>query len=368
MTGAFILLTAILLTAGLSHSADAAVQPMVRLKDLATIEGVRENQLVGMGLVVGLQGTGDKGPMAMQMMSNMTNQFGVTMDPKQIKSKNAAVVTVTCQLSPFLTPGQNTDVLVSAMGDAKSLEGGVLLQTPLRAANGSVYAVAQGPLTIGGWSESGAAASVKKNVVTVGRIPNGAIVEQGVEMNYAGGGIINLLLRQSDFTTAQRVAGVINERFGSVAHAVDAGRVSVNVPQSYLGSPAAFIASVEGMTVRPDAVARVVVNERTGTIVMGGNVRIGNVAVAHGNLTVKVSESPQVSQPGPFSGGRTAVTPSSDVRADEGKPQLVELPSTSTVEDLANAMNAVGASPRDLIAVLQAMDQAGALHGTLVIQ
>lgn len=368
MAGAFILLTAILLTACPRHSADAAVQPMVRLKDLATIEGVRENQLVGMGLVVGLQGTGDKGPMAMQMMSNMTNQFGVTMDPKQIKSKNAAVVTVTCQLSPFLTPGQNTDVLVSAMGDAKSLEGGVLLQTPLRAANGGVYAVAQGPLTIGGWSESGAAASVKKNVVTVGRIPNGAIVEQGVEMNYAGGGIINLLLRQSDFTTAQRVAGVINERFGNVAHAVDAGRVSVNVPQSYLGSPTAFIASVEGMTVRPDAVARVVVNERTGTIVMGGNVRIGNVAVAHGNLTVKVSESPQVSQPEPFSGGRTAVTPNSDVQTDEGKPQLVELPSTSTVEDLANAMNAVGASPRDLIAVLQAMDQAGALHGTLVIQ
>jgi flagellar P-ring protein precursor FlgI len=306
--------------------------------------------------------------MAMQMMSNMTNQFGVTMDPKQIKSKNAAVVTVTCQLSPFLTPGQNTDVLVSAMGDAKSLEGGVLLQTPLRAANGSVYAVAQGPLTIGGWSESGSAASVKKNVVTVGRIPNGAIVEQGVEMNYAGGGIINLLLRQSDFTTAQRVAGVINERFGNVAHAVDAGRVSVNVPQNYMGSPTAFIASMEGMTVRPDAVARVVVNERTGTIVMGGSVRIGNVAVAHGNLTVKVSESPQVSQPGPFSEGRTAVTPNSDVRTDEGKPQLVELPSTSTVEDLANAMNAVGASPRDLIAVLQAMDQAGALHGTLVIQ
>ena len=159
---------------------DAAVQPMVRLKDLVTIEGVRDNQLVGMGLVVGLQGTGDKGRMAMQMMSNMTQQFGVTIDPKLIKSKNAAVVSVTCQLSPFLLPGQNTDVLVSAMGDAKSLEGGVLLQTPLKAANGRVYAVAQGPLTIGGWSVTGAAASQKKNVVTVGRIPNGAIVEQSV--------------------------------------------------------------------------------------------------------------------------------------------------------------------------------------------
>jgi flagellar P-ring protein precursor FlgI len=347
----------------------APAQPMVRVKDIVTVEGVRENQLIGMGLVVGLQGTGDKGPMAMQMMSNMTEQFGVAMDPKQIKSKNAAVVTVTCQLSPFVNPGQNADVLVSAMGDAKSLEGGVLLQTPLKAANGTTYAVAQGPLTIGGWSESGAAARTKKNVVTVGRIPSGAIIEQGVSMNYAGDGYVNLLLRNSDFTTAQRVAGAINDKFGAVAHAPDAGRVSIKLPANYANSPAAFIASIENMTVRPDAVAKVVVNERTGTIVMGGNVRIGNVSVAHGSLTVKVSENAQVSQPNAFSGGRTAVTPQTDIAANEDQgPQLVELPSTSTVEDLTNAMNAVGATPRDLIAVLQAMDEAGALHGTLVIQ
>jgi flagellar P-ring protein precursor FlgI len=349
-------------------AADAAVQPMVRLKDLVTVEGVRDNQLVGMGLVVGLAGTGDKGTMASQMMSNMTQQFGVTLDPKQVRSKNAAVVTVTCQLSPFLAPGQNTDVVVSAIGDAKSLEGGVLLQTPLQGANGQVYAVAQGPLTIGGWSESGTAASVKKNVVTVGRIPNGAIVEQGVDMQYAGGGNINLLLRNSDFTTAQRIAAALNTKFGNVAHAVDAGRISVSLPGNYAASPTSFIASIEGMTVRPDTVARVVVNERTGTIVMGGNVTIGNAAVAHGNLTVRVSENPQVSQPGPFSGGTTAVTPQTNISTDEAKPHLVELPSTATVEDLANAMNAVGASPRDLIAVLQAMDQAGALHGELLIQ
>jgi flagellar P-ring protein precursor FlgI len=346
----------------------AAVQPMVRMKDLVTVEGVRENQLVGMGLVVGLQGTGDKGPMATQMMSNMTQQFGVTMDPKQIKSKNAAVVTVTCQLPPFLSPGQNADVLVSAMGDAKSLEGGVLLQTPLKAANGKVYAVAQGPLTIGGWSQSGAAATTKKNVVTVGRVPSGAIIEQGVEMGYSDDGFVNLLLRNSDFTTAQRVASAINQKFGAIAYAPDGGRVSVKLPANYANSPAAFIASIEGMTVRPDAVARVVVNERTGTVVMGGNVRIGNVSVAHGNLMVKVSENPQVSQPNAFSGGRTAVTPQTDISANEQGPQLVELPTTSTVADLTNAMNAVGASPRDLIAILQAMDEAGALHGTLVIQ
>jgi flagellar P-ring protein precursor FlgI len=346
----------------------APVQPMVRVKDIATVEGVRENQLVGMGLVVGLQGTGDKGPMATQMMSNMTQQFGVTMDPKQIKSKNAAVVTVTCQLPPFLSPGQNADVLVSAMGDAKSLEGGVLLQTPLKAANGRVYAVAQGPLTIGGWSQSGAAATTKKNVVTVGRVPSGAIVEQGVDMGYADNGAINLLLRDSDFTTAQRVASAINQKFGTIAYAPDGGRVSVKLPANYANSPAAFIASIEGMTVRPDTAAKVVVNERTGTVVMGGNVRIGNVSVAHGGLTVKVSENPQVSQPNALSGGRTAVTPQTNIAADEQRPQLVELPTTSTVADLANAMNAVGASPRDLMAILQAMDEAGALHGTLVIQ
>jgi flagellar P-ring protein precursor FlgI len=360
--------TAFYLAGVLDAASAATVQPMVRVKDIATVEGVRENQLVGMGLVVGLQGTGDKGQMAMQMMSNMTQQFGVTVDPKQVRSKNAAVVTVTCQLSPFLLPGQNADVVVSAIGDAKSLEGGVLIQTPLKGANGQVYAVAQGPLTLGGWSDTGAASSVKKNVITVGRIPNGAIVEQGVEMNYASAGTLNLLLRQSDFTTAQRVASALNQKFGNIAHAVDARRVEVSLPSSYSESPSAFVASIEGLSVRPDSAARIVVNERTGTVVMGCNDKIGNVSVSHGNLTVQFRENPQVSQPGAFSPGNTAVTPQTDISAHEERPQLVELPSTSSVEDLTEAMNAVGASPRDLIAVLQAMDQAGALHGELIIQ
>lgn len=345
-----------------------SVQPMVRIKDLVTIEGIRDNQLVGMGLVVGLNGTGDRGQMVTQMLRNMSTQFGVTVDGRQMRSRNAAVVTVTCQLSPFLAPGQNTDVLVSTIGDATSLEGGVLLQTPLRAANGDVYAVAQGPLTIGGWSESGNAASTKKNVVTVGRIPNGAIVEQGVAMNFAGNGEMNLLLNNSDFTTATRVASAINTKFGNCAHAVDARRVSVLVPANYISSPSAFIASIEGLTIRPDTVARVVVNERTGTIVMGGNVRIGNVSVAHGNLTVKVTEGANVSQPNAMGGGQTVATPQTDIQANEAGAELVELPVTSTVEDLTIAMNSVGATPRDLMAVLQAIDQAGALHGELVIQ
>ena len=343
------------------------VQPMVRLKDVVTVEGVRDNQLIGMGLVVGLQGTGDR-RMATQMMSNMTSRFGVTMDTRMINSRNAAVVTVTCQLPAFLSPGQTVDVVVSAIGDARSLEGGVLLQTPLQAANGGTYAVAQGPLTIGGWAESGGASRARNNIVTVGRIPNGAIVEQGVHMNYSADGYINLLLRNSDFTTAQRVVQAINQKFGNVAHAPDSGRVSVRLPGNYANSPAAFVASIENLTIRPDTIARVVVNERTGTIVMGGNVRIGNAAVAHGNLMVRVSENPQVSQPGAFSQGQTVVTPQTDIAVYEQEHQVVELPVTSTVADLTEAMNAVGATPRDLIAVLQAMDEAGALHGTLVIQ
>lgn len=353
-----------------SFAANAgSVQPMVRIKDLVTVEGVRDNQLIGMGVVVGLAGTGDRGQMVTQMLSNMTTQFGVTMEsPRQMRSRNAAVVTVTCQLSPFLQPGQNTDVIVSTIGDASSLEGGVLLQTPLKGANGEIYAVAQGPLTIGGWSESGNAGSAKKNTVTVGRIPNGAIVEQGVPMNFAGGGSMNLLLNNSDFTTASRVASAINTKFAGAAHAVDGRKVAVSVPADYAASPSAFIASIEGLTVRPDTVARVVVNERTGTIVMGGNVRIGNVSVAHGSLTVRVREGANVSQPGAMSGGSTVATAATDIQANEASAQLVELPTTSTVEDLTRAMNRVGATPRDLMAVLQAIDQAGALHGTLVIQ
>lgn len=346
-----------------------SVQPMVRIKDLVTVDGIRDNQLIGMGIVVGLNGTGDRGQMVTQMLSNMTTQFGVTMEnPRQLRTRNAAVVTVTCQLSPFLAPGQNTDVLVSTIGDASSLEGGVLLQTPLKAANGQIYAVAQGPLTIGGWSESGRAGTAKKNVVTVGRVPNGAIVEQGVAMNFAGSGTIDLLLHDSDFTTATRIASAINTKFGNTAHAVDSRRVTVSLPANYMQSPSAFMASIEGLTIRPDAVARVVVNERTGTIVMGGNVRIGNVSVAHGNLTVRVTEGTNVSQPGALSGGQTVSSPQTNIQTNEASSQLVELPTTSTVEDLTRAMNRVGATPRDLMAVLQAMSAAGALHGELVIQ
>ena len=345
------------------------LQPMVRIKDLATIEGVRSNQLVGMGLVVGLQGTGDRGGTAMQMMSNMTKQFGILMDPRQIRSRNIAVVSVTATLPPFALPGQNADVLVSTLGDAKSLQGGVLLQTALKGANGQTYAVAQGPLTLGGFDGGSAGgSSVRRNITTVARIPDGGIVEQGVPMNFSQGGQMNLLLRRPDFTTAQRIASALNAKFGNVATPVDGGRVEVTLPESLRNSPSSFIASIEGLTIRPDTVARVVINERTGTVVMGGRVTIGAAAVSHGNLTVRIDKMTGVSQPGILSGGTTKKVTNDTVGVEEGTGQILTLPTSSTVEDLAAALNVVGASPRDLIPILQALNEAGALHGELIIQ
>ncbi|EHM09778.1 flagellar basal-body P-ring protein [Thermanaerovibrio velox DSM 12556] len=349
-------------------SCSAALGVDVRIKDLVDLEGARPNQLVGMGLVVGLSGTGDKGDMAMRMLSNMAMNYGLNVDPKVIKSKNAAVVSVTCELPAFVSPGQTLDVLVSALGDAKSLQGGVLLQTPLKAANGRVYAVAQGPVSIGGFSAGGQGAQTVKNFQTVARIPGGAIVEQGVDSSVAPAGRLVLLLRRPDFTTAQRIADAINKKYGGVAFPVDAGRVEVQPPGGVRGGITGFISSIEGLRVAPDVVARVVVNERTGTVVMGGEVKLSPAAVAHGNLTVKVSERPEASQPNPLSGGRTQVLPRTDVSATEGSGQVVMLPEASTVSDLVKALNAVGASPRDLIPILQALDQAGALQGQLVIQ
>ena len=343
------------------------LHPDVRVKDLVNVEGVRPNQLIGMGLVVGLQGTGDKGDLALRMMQNMARQFGVAVDTKAIKSKNAAVVTVTCELPAFARPGQTVDVGVSAMGDAKSLQGGVLLQTPLQAADGKVYAVAQGPLLVGGFAAGGQGAQVTKNITTTGRVAGGAIVERDVPMAFAEGGRITLLLRNPDFTTAQRVAEALNRQYGNIAAPVDATRVAVVVPPAFGTNPTQFLAEVEGLRVRPDTVARVVVNERSGTVVMGGDVRIGSVAVAHGNLTVRVQERQDVSQSQPFSRGETTVTTQTDVSVQEQPGQLLTLPAATSVNDLVKSMNGVGASPRDIIAILQAIQQAGALHGELVV-
>ncbi len=346
----------------------ATQHPLVRIKDLTDIQGVRSNQLVGMGLVVGLAGTGDKGTMAMQMMRNMARQYGVTLDLKSLKSKNVAVVSVTAALPPFVTSGQTVDVAVAAVGDAKSLQGGILLQTPLKAANGSVYAVAQGPLLVGGYEAGGDAASVKQNVTTAALIPGGAIVERDVPVELGRGGEIIFQLRNPDFTTAQRVADTINTLYYNAAAPADASRVRVRMPQGLGGNPSRFIAEIESLEVRPDLPAKVVVNERTGTVVMGADVRISTVAVAHGNITVRIQEHPEASQPNPFGGGDTVIVPDTDVQVEEEEGRLLEIPTNSNVQELVNALNGVGASPRDIISILQAVDKAGALYGELVVQ
>lgn len=342
------------------------VDPEVRIKDLAYVEGARSNQLVGVGLVVGLQGTGDRAGMTSQMMGNMMQQFGLTLDPKMLSSRNAAAVTITADLPAYVRAGQPIDVLVSAMADAKSLQGGTLLQSPLRAADGTVYAVAQGAVLVGGYAVQGAAGSLTKNIATVGRVPNGAIVERDVMADFSVGGQVALLLRNPDFTTAQRIADAINSNFGPIASPSDAGRILMNLPPQYQDAPAAFLARMEKLSIRPDSQAKVAINERTGTVVMGGNVRISSVAVAHGSLTVRVTETPNVVQPEPFSGGVTATEDRTNIQAEGGNEQLVALPSTSTVNELVNALNSIGAGPRDVIAILQAMKEAGALHGELV--
>jgi flagellar P-ring protein precursor FlgI len=342
------------------------IHPGVRIKDVVEIEGSRPNQLSGIGIVTGLAGTGDKSLMTMQMMKNMLQQYGVTVDEKSIRSKNVAVVSLTAELPPYVRPGQTIDLNVSTMGDAKSLQGGTLLQAPLRAADGNVYAAAQGPVLVGGYTASGTAATTTKNVPTAGRIPNGAIVERDVPADYTGGGQMALLLRNPDFTTAQRISDAINSVFGVVSRPSDAGRVVVDLPGQYVGAPTAFLAKMEKLEIQPDNIARVAVNERTGTVVMGGNVKISSVAVAHGNLTVSVAEDPSVVQPNPLSGGQTATENRTDITVDENGSSMIAMPTTTTVRDLVRVINAIGASPRDVIEILQAINEAGALHGQLV--
>lgn len=344
--------------------------PVVRIKDIARLETVRENQLTGLGLVVGLSGTGDgRGSLAnVQMVANMLERFGISVDVDELRLRNAAAVMVSATLPPFARPGDQIDVTVSSFGDARSLQGGFLLQTPLVAANGQVYAVAQGPISIGGFNARGGGSSVQRNHPSVGTISGGAIVERSVPMELGDGETLTWVLREGDFTTAHRVAEAINERFGeALARAVDQSAVVVRIPQVLRTNPVPFVAMVEELTIRPDAVAQVVINERTGTVVLGHDVRIATVAVAHGGLTVRVQPKVDVSQPPPFSDGETVVTRSREITAEEERGQLMVLQSGASVSELVSALNAVGASPRDIIAILQAIKAAGALYGELVV-
>ena len=342
-----------------------------RVKDISNLAGVRDNQLIGYGLVVGLNGTGDGGNTAFttQSLSSMLRALGITVNPKDIRARNVAAVMVTANLPPFARAGGRVDIVVSSLGDAKSLQGGTLLLTPLRAPDGEIYAVAQGPISVGGFTVSGKAGSaVQKNHPTVGHIAAGALIEQEVLGQFAGREHVTLILHNPDFTTSSRLVQTINDQLGeTVARALDSGTVKIQVPAHFRANIVEFVSTLESMEVTPDTVAKVVLDERTGTVVIGENVRIATIAIAHGNLSIEIKESQQVSQPPPFSGGATVVTPESDVRVQEEKANVLLLPQAVTIRDLVRALNSIGVTPRDLIAIFQAIKAAGALQAQLEI-
>ncbi|MDR1920231.1 MAG: flagellar basal body P-ring protein FlgI [Candidatus Adiutrix sp.] len=343
----------------------------IRLKEMATFEGVRPNQIIGYGLVVGLNGTGDKDKTyaANQSLANMLQHMGVTVDARSLKLKNVAAVIVTADLPPFIKPGSRLDVLVSSMGDATSLQGGTLVASPLKSpADGKIYAVAQGPLSVGGFAVDGNAGSVQKNHPTVGRIVQGATVEREVPIRWQGKEVMTMKLGQPDFTTAARVAEAINARLpGAAARPMDAANIQFNVPLNYRENLAVMVAELENIDVEPDMIGKIIIDERTGTVVVGENVKISTVAVAHGNLSVQIREGLNVSQPGPFSEGETVAAPETDINVEEGSDQLLLIERSTTIHDVVKALNAIGVSPRDLIMIFQAIKAAGALHGELEI-
>ena len=341
-----------------------------RIKDLAGFEGVRTNQLIGYGLVVGLNGTGDSSSSEFMQKSlgEALARMGVSEDSKKFKVKNVDAVMVTTDLPPFARQGSRIDVMISSVGDAKNLQGGTLLMTPLRAANQEIYAVAQGAVSIGGFVVASNDTSIQQNHPTVGRIANGANVEKEVELNLANLTKLDLSLNNPDFTTALRMSNKINDFLqGSYAKALDSGSVEIGIPGSYKEQMVKMISQIETLEVEPDTQAKVVLNERTGTVVMGENVRISTVAVAHGNLTIQVTTEKQISQPNPFSLGETKVVPQTQILADTGKEGSVDIVQGLSIGELVKALNELGVTPRDLIAILQSIKAAGALQADIEI-
>jgi len=342
-----------------------------RIKDLANIEGVRQNQLVGYGLVVGLNGTGDtlnNIPFTKQSLQAMLERMGVNIRGATIRTGNVAAVMVTGNLPAFGTQGTRMDVTVSALGDAKNLQGGTLLVTPLLGADGNVYAVAQGSLAIGGFQAEGAAASITRGVPTVGRIANGAIIEREIEFALNRLPNVRLALRNADFTTAKRIAAAVNDYLGTkAAEPIDPSTVQLLIPAEFKGNVVAFLTEIEQLQVEPDLAAKIIIDERSGIIVMGRDVRVATVAVAQGNLTVSISESPQVSQPIPFARGRTVVTPRTSVGVTEDGKKLAVVKDGVSLQQLVDGLNGLGIGPRDLIGILQAIKAAGAIQADIEV-
>lgn len=344
-----------------------------RIKDISSIAGVRSNQLIGYGLVVGLDGTGDKmnsAPYTEQSLRSMLTQLGVVVPPgTSIKPKNVAAVTLHAELPPFAKPGQKIDITASSVGDAKSLRGGTLLMSPLKGADGKVYAIAQGNLIVGGLSAAGADGSnITINIPSVGRIPGGATVERAVPNAFAQGNSLTLYLHDGDFTTAQRIVESVNEAIGpGAAQAQDATSIRVNAPRDP-SQRVSFISLIENLQVKPGAApARIIVNSRTGTVVISSEVRVSPAAVSHGSLTVTISERTDVSQPGAFSDGTTVASPESDVALSQEASRMFLFNPGVTLDEVVRAVNQVGASPSDLVAILEALKQAGALKAELVV-
>lgn len=358
--GAAALSTALLLRAG------------TRLKELVSLEGVRENQLIGYGLVVGLNGTGDRRQtvFSAQSLANMLQQMGVSVPPTAIRVSNTAAVMVTATLPAFAQTGTHIDVTASTIGDATNLQGGQLLLTSLKGVDGQVYAIAQGAVLTGGFVAGRGANSQTVNHPTAGRVPEGATIER-LAPSLAPGAHLKLQLRQPDFSTAVRVSDVVNRNFGSagapVAQAENSALVAVDVPARYSSKVTEFLAGLEILEVEVDRPSRVVINERTGTVVMGKEVHVSGVAIMHGNLTVEIQTSLDVSQPAPFSRGQTTVIPQVGIGADAGKARNVVLKHGATVEDLVRALNSIGSTPRDIIAILQSLRAAGALEAAIEV-
>ena len=340
-----------------------------RVKDLTIVEGGRDNQIVGYGLVVGLAGDGDSNAAAtLRSVANVLQRYGLSLNPTDIKAKNVAAVMITADIGAFLKPGAKIDVNVASMGDAKTLQGGVLLQTPLLGADGRVYAVAQGPVAIGGFVGGSGGATVQKNHPTVGNISNGGIIEREIPATFVQDNALRLLLHNPDFTSASRMADAINGRYADAATPVDADTVRLKLPSEFVGREVAFIPELGNIESTPDTLARVVINERTGTIVATSTVRLSQVAISHGALTITISSSVGVSQPNAFSpGGQTVAVPTTKTDVNEVRGGFTVLGEPPTIEKLAAALNALGVSTREMMAIFQTLKRAGALQADLVI-